>query len=73
MAITFRRDPRANGVTPFIEVSEDLENWSSSETSELVTLIETVPDSDGIPRHTYRLNVPVNESFRQFIRLGVRY
>ncbi|MCP4846471.1 MAG: hypothetical protein GY899_00810, partial [Verrucomicrobiaceae bacterium] len=73
LAITFRRDPRAEDVTHFIEVSEDLENWSSSETSELVTLVEIVPDSDGIPVHTYRLKVPMHENSRQFVRLGVRY
>ena len=73
LAITFRRDPRASGVAHFIEASEDLESWSNSEASELVTLVKTTTDGDGVPRHTYRLNVPMDGTSRQFIRLGVRY
>ena len=73
LAITFRRDPRASDVAHFIEASEDLETWSNSETSELVTLVKTTTDGDGVPRHTYRLNVPMDGKSRQFIRLGVRY
>ncbi len=73
LAITFRRDPRASDVEHFIEVSEDLETWSGSEASELVTLVKTTTDGDGVPRHTYRLNVPMDGTSRQFIRLGVRY
>ena len=36
-------------------------------------LADADQDGDGVSRHTYRLNVPMDGTSRQFIRLGVRY
>jgi len=71
--VSYREDPNALGVNLSIETTDLLtpSQWQDGSTS--LTFVETVNDPDGIPRHTYRLNIPVTSAPKQFYRIKLEY
>ncbi|MDB4566081.1 hypothetical protein N9Z99_06185, partial [Akkermansiaceae bacterium] len=72
-AVSFREDPDATDAIISLEVSPSLgtASWDGSGAS--LIFVSTENNPDGISRHTYRLNTPMDVSLKQFFRLKVSY
>ena len=72
-AVSFREDPDATDAIISLEVSPSLgtASWDGSGAS--LIFVSTENNPDGISRHTYRLNTPMDGSLKQFFRLKVSY
>ena len=70
-AVSFREDPDATDAIISLEVSPSLgtASWDGSGAS--LIFVSTKNNPDGISRHTYRLNTPMDGSLKQFFRLKV--
>lgn len=72
-SVSYREDPRAIDASLTVEVSRDLMNGSWNSGAPNLVFVNTTTDPDGIPRHTYRLNTPLDSTSSQFFRLKVNY
>lgn len=72
-SVSYREDPDAIDASIAVEVSSNLTSGSWHGGSPTLIFVNTTPDPDGIPRHTYRLSTPVDETVRHFFRLRVSY
>ncbi len=68
LALTFRQDLSAAGITPEVEVSSDLATWASGAAVELVGIVN---NGDGTLSKTYRSVGTLDNLDRAYIRLRV--
>lgn len=72
-SVSYREDPSAIDVTLSLQHAKNLQpnDWTDSK-ADLVH-IETSMDPDGIPRHSYRLNTPIQDEIHYFFRIKVEF
>ncbi len=71
--ISYRRDPLVIGVTPFVDVSDDLGVWIDAETAGSLEFVGEADDPDGIPRLTFRFVPAGGGDLPRFVRFGVQF
>ena len=72
-SVSYREDPEATDANLSVQISPDMDSGNWSEGAPELVFVETTSDPDGIPRHTYRLNIALDSVPRQFFRLKAIY
>ncbi len=69
LALTFNRDPAADNVSYFPEISTNLETWTDDFAD--IVRVSVTPNPDGTQTEVWRSTVPVSGAGRRFGRLRI--
>ena len=70
LTLTFSEVAGQSGLTGSVQVSPDLENWSS-DPEDIVELLPARPNGNGSIQRTFRVLTPLSTDAEQFVRLRV--
>jgi hypothetical protein len=70
LTLTFSEVAGQSGLTGSVQVSPDLENWSS-DPEDIVELFPVLPNGNGSVQRTFRVLTPLSADAKQFVRLRV--